>query len=86
MVVEEFFFEVAEEVFGDGVEGEAGTTAGNVLDRDFTAPAPNTKWVTDITEFRVGTSKIYLSPIIDLFDRSVVSYSWSTRPDQEVCR
>ncbi|WP_243795982.1 IS3 family transposase [Saccharopolyspora gloriosae] len=62
-------------------KGEAGTTAGNVLDRDFTAPAPNTKWVTDITELRVGTSKIYLSPIIDLFDRSVVSYSWSTRPD-----
>jgi putative transposase len=65
-------------------KGEVGTTAENILNREFTATEPNTKWVTDVTEFRVGTTKIYLSPIIDLFDRSVVSYSWSSSPDTEL--
>lgn len=61
-------------------KGQVGAIAGNVLNRQFTAPAPNTKWVTDVTEFRVGVSKIYLSPVIDLFDRSVVAYSWGPSP------
>ncbi|MFD0485934.1 IS3 family transposase [Saccharopolyspora spinosporotrichia] len=65
-------------------KGEVGTIAANVLNREFAATAPNTKWVTDVTEFRVGTGKIYLSPVIDLFDRSVVAYSWSTSPNTEL--
>lgn len=60
--------------------GETGRIAKNILDRDFTADAPQQKWVTDVTEFRVGTRKVYLSPVMDLFDRSVVAYSWSTSP------
>ncbi|MFD6953795.1 IS3 family transposase [Nocardiopsis sp. NPDC060348] len=55
--------------------GQIGRTAPNVLDRTFTADAPARKWVTDVTEFSVGGTKIYLSPVIDLFDRSVVAYS-----------
>lgn len=35
----------------------------------FFASAPNQKWVTDVTEFRVGEQKLYLSPVMDLFDR-----------------
>jgi putative transposase len=62
-------------------KGEVGTIAGNVLNRDFTATAPNQKWVTDVTEFRVGDRKVYLSPVIDLFDRSVVAHSWSLSPN-----
>lgn len=48
----------------------------NVLDRDFEASAPNMKWATDVTEFKIpGTSKkLYLSAIIDLYDRSIVSF------------
>jgi putative transposase len=65
-------------------KGEVGTAAPNILNREFTATAPNTKWVTDVTEFRVGTTKIYLSPVIDLFDRLVVSYSWSVSPNTEL--
>ncbi len=38
------------------------------------ANVPNQKWVTDVTEFKVGDKKVYLSPIIDLFNREVVSY------------
>ena len=51
-------------------------TAENVLNRDFKAEAPNTKWLTDVTEFKVigSTKKTYLSAIFDLCDRSIVSY------------
>ncbi len=48
----------------------------NILARDFTAEYPNQKWCTDVTEFKIPgvKQKIYLSAIIDLFDRSIVSY------------
>lgn len=52
--------------------------AENLLNREFTAEAPNQKWLTDVTEFHyyVGTEKrkIYLSAILDLYDRRIVSY------------
>lgn len=56
-------------------QGRVGRTAENVLDRDFTADRPNAKWVTDVTEFRVGTDKLYLSPVMDLFDRQIIAYT-----------
>jgi putative transposase len=65
-------------------QGEVGTIADNVLNRDFTASAPNQKWVTDVTEFRVAERKVYLSPVIDLFDRSVVAHSWSLSPNLQL--
>ncbi|GLY55390.1 IS3 family transposase [Lentzea sp. NBRC 102530] len=64
--------------------GQTGTTAQNVLDRQFSASAPDTKWVTDVTEFRIGGDKVYLSPVIDLFDRSVVAYSHGLSPSLEL--
>jgi putative transposase len=60
--------------------GEIGRVAPNVLDRDFTASAPNQKWVTDVTEFGVGDQKLYLSPVMDLFDRQIIAYSIATSP------
>lgn len=50
--------------------GEVGQTAPNVLQRDFKATLPNEKWVTDVTEFAVNGRKLYLSPVIDLQQRS----------------
>lgn len=64
--------------------GQPGTTAPNVLDRRFDASAPNTEWVTDVTEFRIGDRKVYLSPVIDLFDRSVVAYAHGPSPCLEL--
>jgi len=64
--------------------GQTGTTAENVLDRQFSAQAPDTKWVTDVTEFRIGNRKIYLSPVIDLFDRSVIAYTHGPSPSLEL--
>ncbi|GHD24948.1 transposase [Nocardiopsis kunsanensis] len=64
--------------------GRVGRVADNVLERDFTAQAPHSKWVTDVSEFRVGGEKVYLSPVIDLFDRSVVAHSVSLSPSLEL--
>ena len=61
-------------------------SAENVLSRNFNATKPNEKWTTDVTEFKVaGTKqKLYLSAILDLYDRSVVSYEISTRNDNSL--
>lgn len=64
--------------------GQPGTIAENVLNREFNASAPDTKWVTDVTEFRIGDRKIYLSPVIDLFDRSVIAYTHGPSPSLEL--
>lgn len=61
-------------------KGDVGKIANNVLKRDFTAEKPNQKWVTDVTEFTVGDQKVYLSPILDLFNGEIVSYDVSLRP------
>jgi putative transposase len=52
--------------------------AENKLDRDFTAEAPNRKWVTDITYLPTATGWVYLAVVLDLFGRRVVGWSIST--------
>jgi transposase InsO family protein len=64
--------------------GEIIPAPENLLNRDFSAGAPNEKWLTDITEFQFPAGKVYLSPMIDCFDGMVVSWSISTRPDAEL--
>lgn len=54
--------------------GRVGKLATNLLERKFYAEKPNQKWVTDVTEFKVDNQKVYLSPMIDLFNQEVVSY------------
>nr|WP_246073083.1 IS3 family transposase [Paenibacillus dokdonensis] len=61
-------------------KGDQGKAAPNVLKRDFNAVAPNEKWVTDVTEFHLFGQKIYLSPIMDLYNREIVTYTISSRP------
>ena len=60
--------------------GEVGKVAPNLLNRDFEAEKPNEKWVTDITEFSLFGQKLYLSPILDLYNREIISYSLMERP------
>jgi putative transposase len=60
--------------------GAAGKHIDNTLNRNFSAMKPNQKWVTDITEFKVAKQRVYLSPIIDLFNQEVVSYEIGTSP------
>jgi putative transposase len=60
--------------------GEVGKAAPNLLKRDFRAEKPNLKWTTDITEFKLFGQKPYLSPILDLFNGEIISYSLSKSP------
>lgn len=64
--------------------GEISPAPDNLLNRDFSAGAPNEKWLTDITEFQIPAGKVYLSPMIDCFDGMVVSWSIGTRPNAEL--
>lgn len=61
-------------------------TAENKLKRDFYATAPNQKWVTDVTEFKIPgeKKKLYLSAILDLYDRYPVAYVISCRNDNQL--
>lgn len=61
-------------------KGQRGKIAPNLLERNFNASKPNEKWVTDVTEFSLYGEKLYLSPILDLFNGEVVSYVLSSRP------
>jgi len=61
--------------------GEQGKIAPNILDRSFKAKRPNQKWTTDVTEFNVLGKKLYLSPVLDLYNQEIISYALSERPD-----
>jgi putative transposase len=61
-------------------KGEVGKIAPNLLERNFEAATPNRKWVTDVTEFSLFGQKLYLSPVLDLCSRDIVSYTISDRP------
>lgn len=65
-------------------KGEAGRTAPNILKRRFVAQRPNEKWVTDVTEFKVGGEKLYFSPVMDLFNGEIVAHETATRPTFEL--
>lgn len=62
-------------------KGEQGKIAPNILNRAFKAEQPNQKWATDVTEFNVAGKKLYLSPIIDLYNQEIISYELSESPN-----
>jgi len=61
--------------------GTVGKIAPNILERNFKAASPNKKWVTDVTEFALFGQKRYLSPILDLFNGEIISYTISSHPN-----
>jgi putative transposase len=65
-------------------QGTVGRVAPNVLQRQFDAARPNQKWVTDVTEFKVGDEKLYLSPVLDLYNGEIVAYEMARRPAFEM--
>jgi transposase InsO family protein len=66
--------------------GEVGRVAPNLLQRQFAATRPNEKWVTDVTEFNVGGKKLYLSPVLDLYNGEIIAWQTSERPDFALVR
>ena len=61
-------------------KGEIGKVAPDLIKRDFKADAPNCKWTTDITEFSLFGRKMYLSPVLDMYNGEIISYNISERP------
>ncbi|MCR2808402.1 MULTISPECIES: IS3 family transposase [unclassified Microbacterium] len=53
--------------------GEVGQAAENALSRQLATAAEHTKWATDVTEFTIGISKVYVSPVLDLYNNGVIS-------------
>lgn len=64
-------------------KGEVGKIASNVINRNFVASAPNQKWATDVTQIKIGSTKLYLSPMLDMFNGEIVSYNISKSPNLE---
>ena len=62
-------------------KGQVGAIAPNLLNRDFSSSAPNKKWVTDVTEFALFGEKLYLSPLLDLYNGEIISYNLSRSPN-----
>lgn len=62
-------------------KGTVGKIADNILNRDFVSDKPFEKLVTDVTEFAVCNQKVYLSPVLDLFNTEILSYSISNSPN-----
>jgi transposase InsO family protein len=67
-------------------KGEVGKIADNLLKREFYAEKPYEKMTTDVTQFKVCDDKVYLSPVMDLFNREIVSYAISLSPNLEQVR
>ena len=67
-------------------KGQCGVIDKNRIKRKFRAGAPNRRWLTDITEFKVGDDKLYLSPILDCFNNEIISYTLSRRSVYEVVK
>jgi len=57
--------------------GEIGEKAPNLLEHDFMVSVPNEKWVTDVMEFHLFGRETFYSPIIDLFNGEIISYTIS---------
>lgn len=64
-------------------KGEVGKIASNILERNFKADKPNKKWATDVTEFSLFGAKLYLSPIIDLYNGKIISFNIADHPTVE---
>ena len=67
-------------------KGEVGRIAPNIINRNYGASKPYEKLATDVTEFAVCDEKVYLSPVLDLHNNEVISYSISLSPNFEQIR
>ena len=61
-------------------KGQIGKTVPDLIQRDFKADKPNQKWTTDVTEISLFGTKLYLSPILDMYNGEIISYSISEHP------
>ncbi|MGJ8513600.1 IS3 family transposase ISRso11 [Carnimonas sp. R-84865] len=60
--------------------GDVGKASENILKRKFRADRPSQKLATDVTEFKVTGQKLYLSPVIDMFNGEIIAWNSATQP------
>ena len=65
-------------------KGQVGKIAPNLLNRDFKADRPHEKLVTDVTEFSLFGTKLYLSPVLDLYNGELIHFTIYQRPVLEM--
>ena len=65
-------------------KGPEGKAAPNLLERKFNATEPNQKWVTDVTQFNIAGKKVYLSPVLDLYNQEIISYEIADHPQMSM--
>jgi transposase InsO family protein len=65
-------------------KGPEGKATPNLLERKFSAAKPNQKWVTDVTEFNILGQKVYLSPVLDLYNQEIICYEIADRPQMSM--
>lgn len=64
-------------------KGDVGKVAPNIINRNFYAEAPNKKWTTDVTQINIASEKLYLSPVLDMFNGEIIAYDISKSPNLE---
>lgn len=64
--------------------GAGHVLVANILQREFEACRPNEKWVTDVSEFNVRGEKLYLSPVMDLYNGEIVAYEMAGTPQYKL--
>ncbi|TGE37413.1 hypothetical protein E4K67_16475 [Desulfosporosinus fructosivorans] len=62
-------------------KGGVGKVAPNLLERNFKADKPFEKLTTDVTEFSLFGKKLYLSPLLDLYNGELIAFSLSEHPN-----
>lgn len=66
-------------------EDTAAQKSENIIQRDFSAAAPNQKWLTDITEVQCSDGKLYVAPILDCFNGEIVGLAMDNNMRKELC-
>ena len=61
-------------------KGQTGRTAPDLIHRRFTAERMNQKWTTDVTEFNLAGQKLFLSPVMDLYNGEIIAFQMARRP------
>ena len=59
--------------------------AENLIQRDFTADAPNRKWLTDITQISCQDGKLYIAPVLDCYNGEIVGLAMDNNRKKELC-
>jgi len=66
------------------IQAKDGIRAGDLLNRDFAAPAPNRVWVTDFTYVRCWAGWVYVAFILDVFSQRIVAWNAATTKETEL--